>query len=107
MQHAVIPAIGAAEAWRTAARKFLASGVPPGQIIWENEAAAPDLFADTPARGAPRTPTAPRSFVAMANTVVWHSDPERFARLYAFLWRLQDAPHLMSDRGDADPPTPI
>lgn len=43
----------------------------------------------------------PRSFVSMANTVVWHSDPSRFARLYAFLWRLKDAPHLMTDRGDA------
>lgn len=38
----------------------------------------------------------------MAQTVVWHKDPERFARLYGFLWRLKDAPQLMADRADAD-----
>ena len=102
MQRAVIPAIGAATAWRDAARQYLAAGIPPEQIIWGDTAAAPDLFATSAAPVAPAAVTVPRSFVSMAQTVVWHSDPERFARLYAFLWRLKDAPHLMTDRGDAD-----
>ena len=62
----------------------------------------PDLFGtDMPPRPGV-APSVPRSFISMAQTVVWHSDPERFARLYAFLWRLRGAPQLMADRGDAD-----
>lgn len=102
MQRAVIPAIGAATAWRNAARRFLAAGVPPDQIVWGDAATELDLFSSLPAPVCTTMPTVPRSFVSMAQTVVWHRDPERFARLYAFLWRLKDAPHLMSDRGDAD-----
>ncbi|WP_324754620.1 UdgX family uracil-DNA binding protein [Roseovarius sp. Pro17] len=102
MQRAIIPQIGAAAAWRDAARRFLAAGVPPGQIAWGDQSAVPDLFArDTPLPVG-IAPTVPRSFVTMARTVVWHSDPERFARLYAFLWRLRAGPQLMADRGDLD-----
>lgn len=46
--------------------------------------------------------TVPRGFVAMANAVVWHSDPTRFDILYRMLWRLRDAPYLMTDRADPD-----
>ncbi len=102
MHHVIIPEIDAATVWRDKARGFLAAGVAPSRIIWGDTTSAADLFAleqDTPPQSAI---TVPRSFVAMANTVVWHNDPERFARLYAFLWRLRDAPHLMADRGDAD-----
>ena len=45
--------------------------------------------------------TVPKSFVALADTVVWHSDPERFARLYDLLWQVKDRPALMADRGHA------
>lgn len=102
MHRAVIPRIGAADAWRETARRFLASGTPPEAILWGDTGTEPDLFgAKSPLRsGAPVT--VPRSFISLANSVVWHSDPERFARLYAFLWRLKDAPHLMTDRGDLD-----
>lgn len=102
MQRAVIPAIGAATHWRNAARRFLAAGVPPDQIIWGDVALAPDLFGTDVAASAQGRPSVPRSFVSMAQTVVWHKDPERFARLYGFLWRLKDAPQLMADRADAD-----
>jgi len=102
MHHVSLPPIGTAKAWREAARGFLAAGVPPEQILWGDHAAAPDLFGrenTTPSGGKV---SVPRSFISMAETAVWHSDPERFARLYAFLWRVKDAPHLMADRGDAD-----
>lgn len=111
MQRVTIPVIGADLAWRDAARAFLASEVPPHEILWGGamQAAhlfAQDLFAAPPtAIKAPRTSaptTVPRSFIALAQTVVWHNDPERFARLYAFLWRLRDAPYLMTDRADPD-----
>ncbi|MCL3883937.1 UdgX family uracil-DNA binding protein [Marivita sp. GX14005] len=102
MHSVQIPALGTWNAWRDAARRLLAAGVPPEEILWSGAGAERDLFgAQTamPARGAI---TVPRSFVEMAQVAVWHSDPERFARLYAFLWRLQRAPHLMRDRGDVD-----
>lgn len=102
MQRVTIPSIGADIAWRTAARQFLAAGVPPSNILWGNLTAAPDLFASDAPPQTGGSVTVPRSFVDLAQTVVWHRDPERFARLYAFLWRLRGAPHLMTDRGDAD-----
>ncbi|MFG6560394.1 UdgX family uracil-DNA binding protein [Sulfitobacter sp. 1A15299] len=102
MHRVSLPPIGTARAWREAARGFLAAGVPPEQILWGDHAAAPDLFGGEAAPTATGRTAVPRSFVSMAETAVWHSDPERFARLYAFLWRVKDAPHLMSDRGDAD-----
>jgi DNA polymerase len=107
MYHTAIPRIGAAQAWRDAARSYLAAGVPPDRIVWSDHTAVPDLFGAQAmvqqGNGGPdATARVPRSFVAMAQTVVWHSDPERFARLYSFLWRVKDRPHLMADRGDAD-----
>ena len=102
MQRAVIPEIGADVAWREAARGFLHARLPPDQVLWGDISSEGDLFSDETATPNGATQTVPRSFITMANTVVWHNDPERFARLYAFLWRLKDAPHLMSDRGDAE-----
>ena len=102
MHSAVIPKIGAAQAWRDAARGFLSSGIAPEQIIWGDNDVPSDLFATKRGVAPMAQVTVPRSFIEMANKVVWHSDPQRFARLYAFLWRLKDAPHLMTDRGDAD-----
>lgn len=102
MQRVTIPVIGADVAWRNAARRFVAADVPPSQILWGGPAAAPDLFAIDAAPLSGGVATVPRSFIALAQTVVWHSDPERFARLYALLWRLQGAPYLMADRADPD-----
>lgn len=102
MHQEMVPSIGAADAWRNMARRYLAASVPPDQIVWGDIDSPPDLFAASPATTSNATTTVPRSFVSLANTVVWHSDRERFARLYAFLWRLRDAPYLMTDRGDAD-----
>lgn len=102
MPHVTLPRIGTAMAWRDAARGFLVAGTPPDQITWGDARVDPGLFDDpNPLPSVGRT-NVPRSFVDMAQRVVWHSDPERFARLYGFLWRLRKAPHLMSDRGDAD-----
>ena len=100
-----MPLIGAAAAWRDKARGLLLAGVPPEHVLWQSGAQEgnAELFglkAPLPAGGA--EVTVPRSFVALAETVVFHRDPQRFARLYALLWRLRDTPHLMSDRADPD-----
>ncbi|NNJ77207.1 MAG: UdgX family uracil-DNA binding protein [Anderseniella sp.] len=100
--HVTIPRIGAAEAWRKAARGYLFAGIPPEQITWGGIDSPPGLFDEPGTVPIPGTVTVPRDFIALANSVVWHADPSRFARLYGLLWRLRDNPGLMSDRGDRD-----
>ena len=102
MHRVVIPAIGAARVWREKARGFLTSDTPPEHILWGDCTSEADLFATGESKITQGSLTVPRSFIALANTVVWHNDPQRFARLYACLWRLRNAPQLMTDRGDAD-----
>ncbi|MEX1235143.1 MAG: UdgX family uracil-DNA binding protein [Roseovarius sp.] len=105
MRQVSVPLIGAVGAWREAARGLLAAGVPPGDVLWnaEGQQEAPDLFGTEVSALVPTGDiTVPRSFVALANSVCFHSDPQRYARLYALLWRLRAAPHLMSDRADPD-----
>ncbi len=105
MQTLRLPRIGTADAWRRAARGLLAQRVRPEQALWLWDAAPQaDLFAGDAAPTPPPDPAirVPRAFVDMADRVVWHADPERFARLYHMLWRLMDSPGLMGDRGDAD-----
>jgi len=103
MPTVVVPEIGTAAAWRDAARGLLGAGVPPADVLWQFGAGDADLFADAPATPpAPGQVSVPKSFVSLAENLCWHSDPQRFARLYAFLWRLKDRPSLMADRGDAD-----
>ena len=83
-------------------RQFLiGAGVSPDQILWDFDTEMGELFATpTPLPPVTRRIKAPQSFVEMANWVVWHKDPQRFARLYALLWRLRHQPGLMQDRAD-------
>ncbi len=97
-----MPRIGVAEAWRTAARQYLQQNVPPEQLTWGGADTPRDLFSAPQIKTETHEISVPRSFVSLANSVVWHSDPSRFAKLYAFLWRLRDHPYLMSDRGDTE-----
>ncbi len=99
MRTVAVPMEGMAQAWRDAARGLLAAGVPPGEMLWA-EGTADDLFATPPVAAAGAPVNVPRAFVALADKVAWHSDPERYALLYALLWRLRSCPGLMSDRGD-------
>ena len=98
-----LPRIGTWEAWRDAARACLAARVPPEEVLWTFDGAEAELFAtDLPAPKVRGTVKVPKDFVEMAQWVVWHADPERFARLYALLWRLRLEKGLMSDRADPD-----
>ena len=96
-----LPEIGTAKAWRDAARACLRRRLLPEDVLWRYGDAAPDLFAGPAAMpGAPTGVTVPAAFVALADAVVWHRDPERFARLYALLWRVAGRPAVMGDGGD-------
>ncbi|WP_432254642.1 UdgX family uracil-DNA binding protein [Limimaricola sp. AA108-03] len=102
MPHVALPHTGTDKAWRNAARGLVARRVPPDEVTWSRGAAEEDLFAQAPEQVAQTRATlkVPRDFVSLAGSVVWHRDPERFARLYAILWRLRSEKGLMEDRGD-------
>ncbi|MGR3512129.1 MAG: UdgX family uracil-DNA binding protein [Paracoccaceae bacterium] len=109
MHTVCLPRIDTNIAWRDAARRCLSQGLRPEAVLWSTGRVGSDLFADAspptgpaPNRTAACTLTVPRSFLAMAETVVWHSAPDRFARLYGLLWRLQSQPGLLADRADLD-----
>lgn len=91
------------QAWRNAARKLLGARVRPDDVIWDFDNQAPQLFETTTDLPEPkRAVKVSKEFISLANTVVWHKDPQRFARLYALLWRLRDTPGLMQDRADPE-----
>jgi DNA polymerase len=88
------------EGWRDAARDLAEAGVPASAVVWQVEGGEPDLFgteAEQPP--APSVPV-PRPFVELAIDVVCHSDPERFALLYAMLVRLKSDRHALDDEAD-------
>ncbi|MBW3096600.1 UdgX family uracil-DNA binding protein [Pseudohoeflea coraliihabitans] len=121
-----IPLIGAWPAWRAAARRLAAGGVPPEAISWrfncaggtlfEQPAIQPELRPAASALGEPmesallppdpeRSPNAtalsvPRAFLELAEAAIAHSDPQRFALLYQALLRLQDEKNVLKDRSD-------
>ena len=90
------------DGWRDTARTLAAQDVPADQIVWQVGDAPADLFAPhTPISHADVSPfPVPRPFLALARAVVCHSEPERFALLYAFLRRLRANPALIEDHTD-------
>ncbi|WP_298492446.1 UdgX family uracil-DNA binding protein [uncultured Maritimibacter sp.] len=101
MRSVDIPKIGSFEAWRDAARALLVARVPPEEVTWSHGEAGADLFADNaPLPQGEGAVTVPKDFLPLARLAVWHRDPERFARLYTLLWRVQTEKRLMGDRGD-------
>ena len=101
MRQTTLPRIGTFDAWRDAARGLLADQVPASDVIWTRGAPdVADLFAETHSARPQTGQTVPKGFLSLARQVVWHRDPERFARLYALLVRLTEGTAHFSDRGD-------
>ncbi|WBO23092.1 UdgX family uracil-DNA binding protein [Sphingomonas abietis] len=93
------------DGWRTAARAAALIGVPPEGLHWQVGDQVADLFAGATEPPLPPAPagaafSVSKTFVALAETVVLHADPERFALLYAMLVRLRDQPRLIEDQTD-------
>ena len=88
------------EGWRDAARDLAEAGVPPEAIVWRVEGGTGDLFGTDVSQPKAASFAVPRAFVDIAKSVVCHSDPERFALLYAMLWKLRSARGAMEDRAD-------
>jgi probable DNA metabolism protein len=93
--------------WRERARQLVQCDVPPDRVAWIEPGGTDSLFARSDTRLPSPTPDARevranRAFVAAAQIVICHSDPERFGLLYRLLWRLQANPRALEDRADAD-----
>ncbi|WEK04994.1 MAG: UdgX family uracil-DNA binding protein [Candidatus Devosia phytovorans] len=91
--------------WRQQARRLLAAGLSPAQVVWRVGDEESGLFeAGDDMLPEPDGPVGnvPRAFPDLARQVIQHSDPQRFALLYRMLWRLQDDPHLLSNAADKD-----
>ena len=98
-----LPAETDFDAWRDHARRLCAEGIAPENVVWTTPARGASLFAaDPPASKPSGKVRAPRRFIDLARRVICHRDPERFARLYRILWRLQNEPHLLTNAADAD-----
>ena len=87
------------EGWRDAARSLAQARVPASEVVWQVGDVPADLFADEAvlAPAAPRPLKVPRAFLELAQSVVLHADPERFALLYALL---AGDPHRIDDQAD-------
>lgn len=88
------------EGWRNGARDLAEAGVPPEAVIWRVEGSDGDLFATAAPQPKGASFAVPRTFIDLAKSVVCHSDTERFALLYAMLWKLRSARGAMEDRAD-------
>lgn len=89
------------DGWRRAARALALDGVAPEDVVWSVEEAT-DLFAEqaepTPRPGAF---TVSRGLVQLAETAIQARDPERFALLYALIWRTHRGERgLLEDAAD-------
>ncbi|MBX3598049.1 MAG: UdgX family uracil-DNA binding protein [Rhizobiaceae bacterium] len=86
------------DGWRRAARNLTLSGVDPADVDWVlGEANPPD-----PAPEPTGELRVPREFIELSQTVICHSDPERFALLHRVLTRLQKKPELLRIASDKD-----
>ena len=88
------------EAWRDAARNLAEAGVPTEAIVWQVEGSSGDLFGTEAEQVAAASFSVPRGFVDLAKDLICHSDPERFALLYALLLRIKRDRNAIEDRAD-------
>jgi DNA polymerase len=87
--------------WRAAARNLALRGIPPEQALWSVEEAR-DLFAEpAPADTQTGAFNVPRALVELAETAILNNDPQRFALLYALVWRIHSGERqLLADAAD-------
>jgi DNA polymerase len=95
-----LPALDDFDGWRDAARDLAEAGVPADAVVWQVAGYEPDLFGEERPRADAPSFAVPRAFVDLARSVVCHSDPGRFALLYAMLLKLRGNRHAMEDRAD-------
>lgn len=101
MIRADLPRFGRFDAWRQAARRLASARIAPGHVTWADPGTPPDLFgADPLPDPGPYPVGASREFLSLAAQVACHSDPERWALLYAALIRAQDDRRFLGNPAD-------
>ena len=73
--------------FRDITRRLIAAKIAPPAVLWTT-GAQDNLFDDASALPEPASFSVPASFMPLAEDVICHSDPERFALLYELLWRI-------------------
>ncbi|WP_448581988.1 UdgX family uracil-DNA binding protein [Thermaurantiacus sp.] len=100
MRRAVLAHAADLEGFRQALRALVAEGVSPCEVLWE-VAGAEGLALAEPVQASAAAPLAvPRRYAELAEKVVCHSDPARFALLHEALLRLRQVRTLLDDRAD-------
>ena len=89
------------DGWRAAARALALAGVAPDEVSWQIAESGGLFDAPAPALPPASAPafSVPRAFLTLAETVVGHDDPDRFALLYAMLVRLRARPDALDEGG--------
>lgn len=101
MIRVTLPRFARFEAWRMAARDLASARIPAPEVTWADPDTPPDLFgAAAPPPPGPHKVTATQDFLQLARQVASHSDPERWALLYAALARAQTDRRFLSNPAD-------
>ena len=89
------------QGWRSAARRLALAGIAPENTIW-SVGEATDLFAGAPAAPPPAAAfSVPRALLELAGTAIQANEPERFALLYALIFRAhRGEKHILEDAAD-------
>ena len=77
--------------WRDKARRFIAQNIPPQQIQWQNHHQEQTSLFGATENLPPATETKltiSKDFIALAERIACHTDPQRWDYLYQALWRL-------------------
>lgn len=93
--------------WRDVARACLAAKIAPQNIDWRLASENAGLFGFEESDALPPVARAvpinvPSAFLPLAEAVICHSDPSRFALLYRLLWRLNQDRALLQFKSDPD-----
>jgi uracil-DNA glycosylase len=100
--------------WRDAARRFLRAGIDPKAVDWRLKNEDRGLFgagtsgttdlSTLPAMSANASPqiSVQPAFLRLADSIICHSDPSRFALLYRLLFRLREERRLLEVKTDVD-----
>ena len=93
------------EEWRQQARRLLAAGLAPSQVVWRVGDEESGFFeAGDDMLPQPDGPVGSVSpiFVDLARQAICSADPTRFDLMYRLLWRQQSDRHLMTNAADPE-----